>query len=133
MFDRVRVIVLRFEPGGGVALQLRDPFRKRALCLEDEQVAKEMVIAEPLAGAVQADDELVLVGGCAEPLPPVRRTGDRVDERPRESIEDRRLQETLPVVGRCGGEQLVAEVADDELIVAPERLDELRWICGPFE
>ena len=133
MLDRVGVVVVRLEPGRGAALQLRQPFGEGALRFEHEQIAEEVVVPEPLPGAVQADDELVPVGRGGQPSAPVGRPGDGVDERSGQPIEHGGLQESTPVVVGSGGEQLVAEVADDQLIVAPERLDEPGRISGPFE
>ena len=114
-------------------MQFGQPFGERALRLQREQVAQQVVIAEPLARAVEPHDQLVAGGDVDQPLRPARRRGDRVDQRAVEPVEHRGLQHPSAVVGLHRREQFVAEVADHQLVVAAERVDEPFRFRRPFQ
>lgn len=63
---------VRLEPGGGQTMEFWQPFGERSLCFQSQQIAEQVVVAEPLAGAVQADDELIAVSDVVEPVRAVR-------------------------------------------------------------
>jgi hypothetical protein len=103
------------------------------LCLEAEQISQQVVVAEPRPGAIEGDEELVRPSGRAQPLGVAAVVGDGVDEIAGELVEDRGLQKASVVVRFEAREQLVAEVLDDEVVVAPESGDEGFGVASVLE
>jgi hypothetical protein len=131
--DGLPQVALFLEPHRGTGVERGQPVRERLPGLEPEQVAEEVVVAVPGAGAVEADDELVGPGGVTEPGRAAGRVGEGVDEGAAELVDDRRLQQAPAIVVPDRGQQLVAQVVDDELVVAPEGVDELVGVGRPSE
>ena len=57
------------EPAGGPAVQIRDLGRRGAAQLDAQQIAEEVVVAEPRPFGVQRDDKCVCVLERLEGLP----------------------------------------------------------------
>lgn len=66
--DRPMVITLGLEPSGSPQVEPGELVGNACPCFGSEQIPQEMVVAEPLTGAIEPDDELVLSGGLAQPL-----------------------------------------------------------------
>ena len=92
-----------------------------------------MVVPVPLAHGVEPDHELVPGGEPVEPAGAVVRAGDRVEQRARQPVQHGRLHHPATLVVVEHGEQLVGEVAGDELVVAAERLDEAIGVVGALQ
>jgi hypothetical protein len=69
---------------------------------------------------------------CSQAAPPLVPVA-AIDELAAELGEHRRLQQPPVVVGVQAGEQLVAQVLDDEVVVAPERSHEALRVAGALE
>jgi hypothetical protein len=131
MDDCLAMVALGVKPCRGACVEVGYPLRESLLRFEPKQIAKEVVVAKPGAGAVQTDQELIHARGVAQPLHTAGFAGDGIDKGATELVEDRCLQEALAIVRIDRGEELVAEILDNELIVAPECFDELAGVGGP--
>jgi hypothetical protein len=122
--DGPAVVAGGLEPGSGPPVKLGQVVGHRRQRLEAQEVAEQVVVSEPRPGAVEAYEELVRPGGLAQPLAVAAGVGDGVDQLAIELIEDRGLQQSAVLIGVEVSEQLVAEVLDDELVIAAEGDDE---------
>jgi Major Facilitator Superfamily len=121
------------EPRGSAPVQLGESLGDGAPRFEQQHVAEQVVVAVPLPDSVEPDHQLVLRGELGEPAGAVVRAGDRVQQHPREAVQDRRLDHPSPFVPIQHGEQLVGEIPDHQLIVTPELFDEAIGVLGPLE
>ena len=121
------------EPGGGAPVQVGQPVGDRTPRLEQEHVAEQVVVPVPLAHGVEPDHELVPGGEPVEPAGAVVGAGDRVEQWPRQPVQHGRLDHPATLVVVEHGEQLVGEIAGDELVVATEGLDEAIGVVGALQ
>ena len=83
------------------------------MCLQSEQVAKEMVVAVPGTGAIKTDQQLIDLCGIAQPVCAVGPSGDSVHKCTVELLQHGRLQEALAMLVAHTGEELIGHVVDD--------------------
>ena len=107
-------------------MQLGDQLRLPALELGQQHVAKEIVVAIPLAVVVERDHEHVRLLEGREHLRRVGPAEHGVAERPRHPIENRRASEELDLLRFQVRELLHAQVLGDEAVVAGELIRPLR-------
>jgi hypothetical protein len=88
--------------------------------LQAQEVGEEVVVAVPLALAVERDEEEVRALDAPQHLGRVVAPGDGVAQRRAQPIQDARAQQELPHVRRLPVEHLVGEVVDDVAVVAGE-------------
>ena len=96
----------------------------RLVGVEAQHVAEEVVVAEPGAGAVEADEQLIGRGCLVQPSGSVARIADGIDELPAHAIENRCAHHPRAVGFVDLRQILVGEVIDHETVVALERLHE---------
>ena len=123
----------RLEPRGGATVQIGQPVGHRAPRLDEQHVAEQVVVPVPLAHGVEPDDELVAGGETVEPAGAVVRAGDRVEQRSRQPVHNGRLHHPATLFLIEHGEELVGEVAGDQLVVTAEGLDEAIGVVGALE
>ena len=104
-------------------VQLGDEVRLGARELALQQVAQQVVVAEPVAAVVERDDEQVRPERLGEQRGAVGPAGDRGAQRRAHALEDRRAQQELPQRPRRVLDHLVQVVAD-LAVVAGQRADE---------
>src|SRR6185312_15636589 len=75
------------EPGSQAGLGARE--------LLAQHIPEQMVITEPLAPAVEADQEQVRTLNLLQPGDPIRPARDRVADRAAQPLQDRRAQQEL--------------------------------------
>ena len=102
-------------------MEVGRPRRVAALELGSEHVGHQPVVPESLVAPVEADEEEPLARDLRQRRGRARALQDVVAERARQRVEDRGLEQQLPVVGRQATEDLVAQVVGDHVVVATER------------
>src|SRR6266511_2304520 len=120
--DRLVHGALRLVPGSGAAMKLGEERALSARELASQQVAKEVVIAVPLAARVERHQEEVRAVDLLEPQARVFAAGHRIAKRRAQPLEDRRVEQECPQRGRLLGKQRL-EILADLTIVACERLE----------
>ena len=107
------------RPRAGAGVQLGDVrLGPGLLQLPPQDLAEDVVVAEPRAPLVERDEEQVRPLDVAqERLRPVL-VADGVAQRCVEAVEDARVEQERARLGRLGGEDLVAQVVDEMPVVA---------------
>ena len=82
-------------PGGGASMQLREPRRLLLLQARAQEVGKQMVVAPPAPHLVHRHKEQVRSLDLLQHLLAVAAACDGVAERPRQPLQDRRLQQEV--------------------------------------
>ena len=90
-----------------------------------QDFGEQLVIAVPLAPAVESDQEQVVALEAAQQRVGILDLGHRCAQRAGEAGEDRGAQQEVTGVGRLAVQHLVAQVVHDLLVVSREGLDEL--------
>ena len=124
--DRLLRQVVGDAPGHRPAVERSDRVRFAALELGAQQLAEEMVIAVPLALAVERDHEAVR---ALEPLELICRScrlEHRIAQRAAHALQHRRVLEEARLLRRQPGQELEAEVVGDEAVVAGDVRDARR-------
>ena len=85
-----------------------------------QHVGEQVVVPVPLAVRVERDDEQVLPLQRLQRRPSARPAGHRVAQRPGQPVEHRGVEQEPAHALRQPVEHLVAEVVDDEPVVAGE-------------
>src|SRR5215212_6705891 len=80
-------------PGAGPLMQLWDDRRLHLLQAGAQHLGKEMMIAIPLTGVIQRDEEEIGLFELLQKLLAVLLTSDRITQRRAHLIKDRRLQQ----------------------------------------
>ena len=94
-----------------------------------QELAKEMVVAVPLALRVEGDKEEVRALELAQHEHRAGSVGDGVAEGGREPLEHGSMEQETPHLLGEAGQDLRAQVVDDMAVVAGKRLDELVRVC----
>jgi len=79
MSECLVAIAVRFEPASCSPVQPIEQLRDGSTRFDHEEISKQMVVPEPFACAVEANDELVAVRDVSEPAGTVGRSGDSID------------------------------------------------------
>ena len=119
-------------PRRRAGVQLGDEVRLGARELALQQVAQQVVVAEPVAAVVERDDEQVRPERLGEQGGAVRPAGDRGAQRRAHALEDRRAQQELPQRAGRVLDHLVQVVAD-LAVVAGQRADERGAVAAAAE
>ena len=115
-------------PAGRAAMQLRQLARRAQGQLVLEELAEEVVVAIPLAAAVQGHQEEVRPLELGQGAPRVGRARHRVAQGPREPPQDRGAQQEQPALRGLVVEHLGGEVVHHQPVVAREGVDERRRV-----
>jgi X-Pro dipeptidyl-peptidase C-terminal non-catalytic domain len=118
--DRLIGITLCAVPCAGPPVQLGSQPGLGARQLLAQHIAEQLMVAEPLAPAVEADQEQVRPLNLLQPDDPVRPARHRVAGRAAQPLQDRGAQQELAQPPGLGGDELV-EVLGDLPVIAGER------------
>ena len=122
--DRLDRVAPLGMPAGGEPVQPRDLARRLAAQLEPQQVAEQVVVAEPRARDVDRDDERVGLLELVQQTRTVVTAREEVGERAVDTLEDARAQQQRPDLGRLARQHLAEQVVRDRPLAAGELGDE---------
>ena len=123
MADRFSRFTVPLEPAARPVMQDGHVVGLFVQQVRPKHVGEEMVIAIPTTAVIQRDQEQI------RPLQPdesgraVRLTGDRIAQRPAQTVEDRALQEKLSDILGLALQDLLNEVVHDVPVVSRETGD----------
>jgi hypothetical protein len=102
-------------------VQLWDQLGLAPLQLGSEQVAEQVVVAVPLASAVQGDQEEIGLGQRLQHLGRALGVQDRIAQWSTHPVQHRRTGQERHLSGGKPRQQLRVQVVDDEPVVSGER------------
>ena len=123
MADRRIDVAVVGVPVARAPVELRLELGLAPAQLRAQHLGQEPVVAVPLVGAIQGDDQGVGPREVPQPLGRARLQQHGVAQRPREPVEHRRALQEGDLLGRELGQQAVGHVVGHDAIVAAEPRD----------
>ncbi len=128
MPDRGGKIVAALVPGARPPVQNRDSFWLALMQMRPQDVGEEMVIAIPLPGVIEGDDEQVAALQEAQPVLCIVAAGDGIAQRSAQPVEDAGLQQKVADAVWQSSDDFVDQIVEDEAMTAGEGFDEGRGV-----
>ena len=128
MVDGIRREPILGVPVTGPLMKLTDTIRRLQLQLVAQEIAEEVVIAIPLARAVERNDKQVALLQRQQERVAIRTSGDGIAQRGRHAIKQGGLQQKVLDVGGLALDDILHEVIQDMAIAAGERFQQPRHI-----
>ena len=131
--DRCRVVALLLEPCARPPMKGRDQLWLLGQQSGPQQIGEQVVVAVPAPAIIERDDEQVRALERLERVATVIDLGDGVAQGPRQSIEDRGLEEETLDPLFLTIQDLLDEVVDDVPVVPGELRDERARVGSPAD